>query len=91
MYAKRIQISNYGPIDHLDIPLPFNGENPKPILLVGENGSGKSILLSHIVDGLMVAQGVIYPENSEVERGAVYKLFSPSYIKFGCEYSWGAN
>ena len=89
MYTKRIQISNYGPIDHLDIPLPFNGENPKPILLVGENGSGKSILLSHIVDGLMVAQGAIYPENSEVEQGKVYKLFSPSYIKVGREYSWG--
>jgi len=90
MYAKRIQIRNYGPIDHVDITLPFaNGdENPKPVLLVGENGSGKSIFLSHIVDGLMMAQGVIYPENSEVELGKVYKFRSPSYIKSGKDYYW---
>ena len=54
MYAKRIQLTNYGPIDRLDIPCPFDGDKPKPIVLVGENGSGKSILLSHIVNGLLV-------------------------------------
>lgn len=89
MYAKRIQISNYGPIEHIDIALPFNGENPKPILLVGENGSGKSILLSYIVNGLMRAQGSVYPENSEVEKDKVYKFRSPLYIKTGAEYYFG--
>lgn len=90
MYAKRIQIRNYGPIDDVDIAFPFadGDEKPKPVLLVGENGSGKSILLSHIVDGLMVAQGFIYPENSEVEQGKLYKFLAPSYIKSGKEYYW---
>ena len=90
MYTKRIQIRNYGPIDHIDITFPFTDEDekPKPILLVGENGSGKSLLLSHIVDGLMLAQGLIYPENSEVEQGKVYKIRSPYYIKSGKEYYW---
>jgi len=90
MYAKRIQIRNYGPIDHVDITFPFTDgdENPKPVLLVGENGSGKSILLSNIVDGLMLAQGVIYPENSEVERGGMYKIRDFSYIKSGRDYCW---
>ena len=86
MYAKRIQVINYGPIDHLDINFPFDGENPQPILLVGENGSGKSIFLSHIINGLMESQGAVYPQNSEVEQGKVYKLRSPSYIKTGAEY-----
>ena len=86
MYAKRIQIINNGPIGHLDINFPFDGENPQPVLLVGENGSGKSISLSHIVNGLMAAQGVVYQENSEVEQGKVYKLRAPSYIKTGTEY-----
>ena len=89
MYTKKIQITNYGPIDDIDITLPFSGENPKPIVLVGENGSGKSILLSHIVNALMSAQGLIYPENSEVERGKVYKLRSPFYIKLGNVFSFG--
>lgn len=71
MYAKRIQIENYGPIDRLEIVFPFNGDNPKPVLLVGQNGSGKSILLSHIVNGLMDAQSIVYPENSEVKRKSV--------------------
>ena len=87
MYAKKIQIENYGPIDRLEIVLPFNGDNPKPILLVGQNGSGKSVLLSHIVNGLMSAQGILYPENSEVEKRKVFKLRSPFYIKSGKEYS----
>ena len=74
MYAKRIQIDNYGPIDRLDIPFPFEVDAPKPVVLVGENGSGKSILLSHIVNGLLVAQSHIYPDTPEVETGKVYKL-----------------
>ena len=86
MYTKRIQIDNYGPIDHLDITFPFEGNVPKPIVLVGENGSGKSILLSHIVNGLVSAQSHIYPDTPEVEAGKVYKLRSNSYIKSGREF-----
>ena len=73
MYAKRVQIHNYGPIEHLDIALPFDGDNPKPALLVGENGSGKSILLSHIVNGLLAAQQVAYPETPEVAVAVQHK------------------
>ena len=59
-------------------------------MLVGENGSGKSILLSHIVNGLISAKGIAYPETlAEVELGKVYKLRSSSYIKSGCEYYFG--
>ena len=85
MYARRIQIVNYGPIDQLDITFPFEDDIPKSIVLVGENGSGKSILLSHIVNGLISAKGIAYPETPEVETGRVYKLRSPSYIKSGKE------
>lgn len=86
MYTKRIQLVNYGPIEKLDIEFPFEGDAPKPIVLVGENGSGKSILLSHIVNGLLLAKGIVYPETPEVETGKVYKIRSGSYIKSGNEY-----
>lgn len=51
MYLKHIALENIGPITKLHIDLPFfeNG-NPKPLLLVGENGAGKTILQSQIMD-----------------------------------------
>ena len=51
MYTTRIRVTNYGPIDQLDINFPYSDDTPKPVVLVGQNGSGKSILLSHIVNG----------------------------------------
>ena len=86
MYVKRIQLLNYGPIDHIDLELPFDEERPKPVLLIGENGSGKSILLSHIVNGLISAKDRTHPHSPEVETGRVYKLRSSSYIKLEKEF-----
>ena len=86
MYAKQIKIINYGPIDHLEISFPFRDETPKPVVLVGENGSGKSIFLAHIVNGLVQAQCTTYPETPAVELGKVFKLRGPTYIKSGREY-----
>ena len=86
MYTKRVQLINYGPIDDLDIGCPFDGDRPKPIVLVGENGSGKSLVVSHIVNGLLFAQQLVYPESPEVEAGKVYKLRSPFYIRSERDY-----
>ena len=86
MYARRIQITNYGPIDALDIEFPFSDDDtPKPVVLVGENGSGKSVFLSHIVNGLVSAKDTAYPESAEMETGRVYKLRSGRYIRTGHE------
>ena len=87
MYVKRIQIQNYGPIGALDIKFPFADGKPKPVLLVGENGSGKSILLSHIVNGLVYAKSVSYSNTPEVDPGKMYKVMSTSYIKIGNDFS----
>ena len=86
MYARRAQIVNYGPISQLDIDFPFDGDVPKPVVLVGANGSGKSILLSHIVNGLVSAKDRAYPETPEVETGKVFKVRSGSYIRSGTEF-----
>jgi predicted ATP-dependent endonuclease of OLD family len=52
MYLKNIVIKNIGPIEDLSVELPFkeNGD-PKTIVFVGENGSGKTILQSQVIDG----------------------------------------
>ena len=60
MYTKRIQLVNYGPVSKLDIEFPFENATPKPVVLVGANGSGKSVLLSHIVNGLVKAKDIVY-------------------------------
>ena len=88
MYVKRIQLTNYGPISRIDLVCPFDDNKPKPIVLVGENGSGKTILLAHIVNGLLLAQQVAYPRNPEVDEGKVYKHRSSQYIQSGKEYSF---
>lgn len=89
MYVKRVQIQNYGPIDILDIEFPFADDKPKPVLLVGENGSGKSILLSHIVSGLVHAKGIGYPNTPEVDPAKGFKIWSSYYIQQGNEFSIG--
>ena len=51
MYLERLFIENYGAVKKLDIELPFDdNDNPKPIVFVGKNGSGKTLTISSIVD-----------------------------------------
>ncbi|MXY36823.1 MAG: AAA family ATPase [Dehalococcoidia bacterium] len=82
MYAKRLQLTNYGPITDLDIEFPFREESPVPIVLVGPNGSGKSVVLSHIVNPIMAAKEVAFPGTPEVDAGKTLKLRSNSYVSY---------
>jgi hypothetical protein len=83
MYLEKILLENVGPVDQLMLEMPFTDEgNPKPVIIVGENGRGKSILLSFIVNALINAKQVIY-DDTEVEKGKVYKYRHPQYIKSG--------
>jgi len=87
IYIKSVLLENYGPCINVKYDFRFdeNG-NPIPLVLIGKNGSGKSIFLSHIVNTLITAKQLIY-ENCEVEKGKVYKLRSASYISSGSLYS----
>jgi predicted ATP-binding protein involved in virulence len=89
MLFKKIEIENIGPISKIDIEFPKNGESPKPLIIVGENGSGKSIFLSHLVNTLIVGKQEVY-EDVEVEKGKVFKYRSPTYIKSGQHYSFSS-
>ena len=89
MYVKRIRLESYGPIAKLDIVLPFDGDRPKPVVLVGENGSGKSIVVSHIVNGMIEAKHTAYPGSREVDEGKVFKIRDGNYIAMGSAYCFG--
>lgn len=54
MYLHEIFLQNTGPISECHVKPPFdeNG-SPQPIVIVGPNGSGKTIFLSYIVDTLI--------------------------------------
>lgn len=88
MYFTDIKIENTGPLGDFNLTpeLTDNG-NPKPIVIAGENGSGKSILLSHLINFLMTAKQQQY-EDSEIEQGKVYKYRSPNYIQTGKHFSY---
>ena len=75
MYLRSIQLKNTGPIKELNLVLPFEGENPKPMVLVGRNGSGKSTVISFVVNALVAFKQQIY-EDVEVDKGKVYRLRS---------------
>ena len=43
MYIKEIDVENLGPLEKAKIKFSFNEDGtPKPLVLVGKNGSGKS-------------------------------------------------
>ncbi|MBD2634441.1 AAA family ATPase [Limnothrix sp. FACHB-881] len=53
MYLRECLIENVGPITELDISLDLDIKgNPKPLVLVGKNGTGKTIFLAYILDAL---------------------------------------
>ncbi|MFD1036497.1 AAA family ATPase [Sphingomonas hankookensis] len=63
MYFSEAVIENNGPLRWLNITAGFSKDgNPKPIILVGGNGSGKTNFLSLIVDALFEAVSVHYDE-----------------------------
>lgn len=56
MYLKQVVIENSGPLRWLNLSLNFDKNGlPKPLVLVGGNGSGKTNLLSLVVDAIFEA------------------------------------
>ncbi len=91
MYIKKINYQNIGPVSSLDISLPFDDKNrPKPLLIVGENGSGKSLILSSIVDSFYEIGRAANYDNVLKPNGTgylYYKLSIGDEIKLGANYT----
>jgi predicted ATP-binding protein involved in virulence len=85
LYLKRVSIQNMGPIDNLELELPFKNDLPMPVCFVGANGSGKSTVLSTIVNGMVISKGVAF-DDAEIEKGKFFRLGNQQFIKYGEHY-----
>lgn len=75
IYIKHLSYTNVGPIASLEIDAPFDDKgNPKPIVFVGENGSGKSTVLSNITDSLLEIGGEAFT-NVLAQEGLGHQYF----------------
>lgn len=89
MYLTHLFIENAGPIDKIEMELPFNEDGtPKPIVFVGENGSGKTVLLSGIVDSFYEIGNALFEDvlPKTANGHQFYKVQGGINIKFGREY-----
>ena len=91
MYLKEIEYCNVGPLENIKIYLTINENRPKPLILVGENGSGKSTFLSNIIDSFYEIAGVAFSNvrqaNDDSANGYQYfKAISPYQITVGKKY-----
>ena len=91
MYLHEIFLRNTGPISECHVKPLFNENgDPQPIVIVGPNGSGKTIFLSYIVDALFefakrAFHDVVAPDGS---RGAQYfRDIHPRTIRSGERFS----
>lgn len=87
MYLDSLHIFNNGPIENLNIKARFNEDGtPCPIILIGDNGKGKTITTSYITDSLIEISKNAY--NNIVEKeGALYRLVAPKNIMSGKAFS----
>ena len=83
MYVRKVHIDNYGAIKSVNIDFPFdNAGNPKPVLLVGPNGSGKTLFLTSIVNSLIEAINSFHDLDNQ------HQFMSPNYIRDSSDYAW---
>ena len=92
MYLKNAIIKNTGPIKKLEINFPFNtNDMPKPLLLVGKNGTGKSIFISHIVDALYEFAKLNFTDVLKItpeSQSPYFKINGHINLKNDCKYGY---
>lgn len=84
MYLKHLRFQHYGPIEMIDLALPFDSAGkPIPLVLVGVNGSGKSIVLSTILDALVTMRSSLFNESKDTRTGKLFKPLTHRIRAFG--------
>lgn len=83
MYIKKARTVNLGVIKSAEIDFQLDDAgNPKPVLLVGPNGSGKTLFLASIVDSLIEAINSFHSADNQ------HQFMSSDYIRDSADYVW---
>lgn len=69
------------------MPFHDNG-NPKPVILMGKNGSGKTLLISNIIHSIIEMKRRCFKEIPETDETNYFRLGTKEYIKSGTDYSY---
>lgn len=91
MYISKLLIQNIYSIAEVDITFEFheNG-NPKPLIIVGENGSGKTTVLSTVVDAMYEIINLKYSNefalHKDHESRAYWRVVGAGSQKIGTNY-----
>lgn len=88
MYLKSVYIENNGPLRKLNLDIQVREDGtPKPLILVGGNGSGKTNFLSLVADALFEAAAVHYMDvvtGTGTAHRAWFRVLGASTISAGC-------
>lgn len=81
MYLSSVIIKNYGPIKEMTFETRSVLENKtNPIVLIGQNGSGKTLFLSNILHALIEIKRKKYNTLLEVSDNNYYRVGSLNYV-----------
>lgn len=88
MKITKLHLQNFGPISDVTLEPRFSDtECPIPIAIVGQNGAGKTLALSIVLDAMTEARRASFSEIQEVTTNEYLKLSSKNYIHHASEYS----
>ena len=91
MYLHEIFLQNTGPISECHVKPHFDeAGNPLPIVIVGPNGSGKTIFLSYIVDALVEFTKVVFRDTVDIDSSGTtpyFRFIQPAAIRSGQRFS----
>ena len=85
MYFQSIDIDNYGSVLNFHYQFRFDKNGyPVPLVLIGENGTGKTLTIANLVDALIEIKRKNYKGTLlEVNNNNYYKIGTKNYISAG--------